>query len=54
MFAAGMFVEEDELWDSDRPEGPQNAATEEAQMALQACQKIQARLKMAKLFQQHR
>lgn len=34
--------------------GPQNKFNDEAQMAQQAHQNIQARLKMAKLFQQYR
>lgn len=34
--------------------GPQNTSDAEAQMAMQARQKIQARLKMAKLFQRYR
>lgn len=54
MLPAGMSVQEEGPWESGHPNGPQNTSNDEAQMAMQARQKIQARLKIAKLFQQYR
>ncbi|XP_026223832.1 putative helicase mov-10-B.2 [Anabas testudineus] len=54
MFPAGWSAQKTGPGRSGGPHEPQNMVADEAQMAKQARQKIRARLKMAKLFQQYR